>query len=82
MTEITTDAIRRRVKFEIEGRELKLSNLRKVIYPETGFTKGELIDYYTSIATVLLPQESSQATQGLQAIPARRGAAVGDLAEE
>ncbi len=39
----------------VEGRELKLSNLDKVIYPETGFTKGELIDYYAALASALLP---------------------------
>ena len=32
-----------------------LSNLDKVLYPEAGFTKGEVIDYYTRIAPVLLP---------------------------
>jgi len=37
-----------------EGRELKLSNLDKVLYPETGFTKGELIAYYEAIAPVML----------------------------
>lgn len=40
---------------EVQGRQLKLSNLEKVMYPETGFTKGHLIDYYTRIAPVLLP---------------------------
>jgi DNA ligase D-like protein (predicted 3'-phosphoesterase) len=39
----------------VEGRRLKLSNLDKVLYPVTGFTKGEMIDYYTRIAPVLLP---------------------------
>ena len=39
----------------VEGRELKLSNLDKVLYPEAGFTKGDVIDYYTRIAPVLLP---------------------------
>jgi bifunctional non-homologous end joining protein LigD len=38
----------------VEGRELKLSNLDKVLYPKTGFTKGHVIDYYTRIAPVLL----------------------------
>ena len=33
---------------EIDGRQLKLSNLDKVLYPETGFTKGEVIDYYAA----------------------------------
>jgi bifunctional non-homologous end joining protein LigD len=40
---------------EVEGRQLKLSNLDKVLYPEVGFTKGQVIDYYTRIAPVLLP---------------------------
>jgi bifunctional non-homologous end joining protein LigD len=43
------------VEVEIEGRQLKLSNLDKVLYPEAGFTKGQVIDYYTRVATVLLP---------------------------
>ncbi|MGO9489414.1 MAG: DNA ligase D [Solirubrobacteraceae bacterium] len=38
----------------IAGRELKLSNLDKVLYPETGFTKGELIEYYGGVAPVML----------------------------
>jgi len=40
---------------EVEGRELKLSNLDKVLYPAVGFTKAQLIDYYVRIAPVLLP---------------------------
>ena len=39
----------------VEGRELRLSSLDKVLYPETGFTKGQVIDYYARIAPVLLP---------------------------
>ncbi len=39
----------------VEGRRLTLSNLDKVLYPDTGFSKGEVIDYYTRIAPVLLP---------------------------
>jgi len=40
---------------EIEGRQLKLSNLDKVLYPATGFTKGQVIDYYAHISPVLVP---------------------------
>ncbi len=40
---------------EIEGREVKLSNLEKVLYPEAQFTKAQLIDYYVRIAPYLLP---------------------------
>ena len=39
----------------VEDRVLKLSNLNKVMYPVTGFTKGDVIDYYRRIAPVLLP---------------------------
>ena len=43
------------VAVEVGGRQLKLSNLDKVLYPETGFTKGQVIDYYTRMAAVLVP---------------------------
>ena len=39
----------------VEGRELRVTNLDKVLYPAVGFTKGDLIDYYVRIAPVLLP---------------------------
>jgi bifunctional non-homologous end joining protein LigD len=45
----------RRVAVEVEGRQLSLSNLDKVMYPAVGFTKGQVIDYYTRIAPALLP---------------------------
>jgi bifunctional non-homologous end joining protein LigD len=45
----------KRVTVEVDGRKLGLSNLDKVLYPETGTTKGEVIDFYTRIAPVLLP---------------------------
>lgn len=40
---------------EIEGKQLTLSNLDKVLYPEAGFTKGQVIDYYVRVSPVLLP---------------------------
>ena len=45
----------KRVEVEVEGRRLSLSNLDKVMYPAVGFTKGEVIDYYTRVAPALLP---------------------------
>lgn len=39
---------------EVEGRRLALSNLDKVIYPATGFTKGEALHYYATTAGALL----------------------------
>jgi bifunctional non-homologous end joining protein LigD len=44
-----------KVPVKVDGRELALSNLDKVLYPEYGFTKAEIIDYYSRIAPVLLP---------------------------
>jgi bifunctional non-homologous end joining protein LigD len=44
-----------RVEVEVEGRRLSLSNLDKVMYPQVGFTKGEVIDYYTRVSPALLP---------------------------
>ena len=43
------------VTTSVEGRELVLSNLDKVLFPETGFTKGQMIDYYARIAPVMVP---------------------------
>ncbi|MGB8945355.1 MAG: non-homologous end-joining DNA ligase [Streptomyces sp.] len=40
---------------EVEGRRLALSNLDKVLYSASGFTKGELLHYYASTAEALLP---------------------------
>jgi bifunctional non-homologous end joining protein LigD len=39
----------------IGGRELSVTNLEKVLFPQCGFTKGQLIDYYVRIAAVALP---------------------------
>jgi bifunctional non-homologous end joining protein LigD len=47
--------VSRTVEVEVEGRSLRLSNLDKVLYPEPGFTKAQVIDYYTRVAPVLLP---------------------------
>jgi len=44
-----------RILVRVDDRELELSNLDKVLYPAVGFTKGEVIDYYTRISPVLLP---------------------------
>ena len=46
---------------EVEGRELKLTNLDKVLYPEAGFTKGEMIDYYAKIAPAIIPHLAGRA---------------------
>jgi bifunctional non-homologous end joining protein LigD len=43
------------VEVEIGGRQLRLSNLDKVLWPEAGFTKGQMIDYYARIGEVMVP---------------------------
>jgi bifunctional non-homologous end joining protein LigD len=43
------------VQVAVGDRELAVSNLDKVLFPESGFTKGELIDYYAQIAPAMLP---------------------------
>lgn len=43
------------VHVEVEGRTLRLVNLDKVLYPETGTTKAEVISYYTQVAPAMLP---------------------------
>lgn len=44
-----------RIPVQVDGRDLTLSNLDKVLYPAAAFTKGEVIDYYTRVAPTLLP---------------------------
>ena len=40
---------------DIDGRKVRVTNLPKVLYPNSGFTKAQVIDYYARIADVLLP---------------------------
>jgi bifunctional non-homologous end joining protein LigD len=46
---------------EVQGKQLKLSNLEKVLYPATGFTKQQVIDYYVRIAPAILPHLAGRA---------------------
>ncbi len=46
---------------EVDGRELKLTNLDKVLYPEAGFAKGEMVDYYARVADAMVPHLSGRA---------------------
>ena len=46
---------------EVDGHRLKISSLDKVMYPETGTTKGEVLNYYARIAPVLLPHVADRA---------------------
>jgi bifunctional non-homologous end joining protein LigD len=49
------------LRVEVEGRTLKISNLDKVLYPRTGTTKGEVLNYYAQVAPVLLPHLKDRA---------------------
>ena len=46
---------------DVGGRTLKISNLSKVMYPTTGTTKGEVLNYYARVAPVLLPHLADRA---------------------
>ena len=46
---------------EVDGHELKLTNLDKVLYPEAGFTKGEVVDYYAKVAPAIVPHLTGRA---------------------
>jgi len=45
---------KRYTEIEVQDRTLRLSNREKVLYPRTGFTKGQLIDYYAAVAPAVL----------------------------
>ena len=46
---------------EVQGKQLKLSNLDKVLYPAVGFTKQQIIDYYVRIAPAMVPHLTGRA---------------------
>jgi len=50
------------VRTVVDGRELTLSNLDKVLYPATGFTKSQVLDYYARIADVMIPHTKNRPT--------------------
>jgi len=40
---------------EVDGRRLRLTNLDKVMYPQAGFAKRDVLTYYATIAAVMVP---------------------------
>jgi bifunctional non-homologous end joining protein LigD len=52
---------RTEVQVDVEGRTMTLVNLDKVLYPRTGTTKGEVLNYYARIAPVMLPHLADRA---------------------
>jgi bifunctional non-homologous end joining protein LigD len=55
MPRVATPADLNDVTLQVDGREVRLTNLRKPFWPERGITKGDLIQYYADVAPVLLP---------------------------
>jgi bifunctional non-homologous end joining protein LigD len=56
-----TDSAAQNQVVTIDGHRLKLTNLNKVLYPETGTTKAEVLAYYAAIADVLIPHAANRA---------------------
>ena len=49
------------LEVEVEGRRPRLTSLERVLWPEAGFTKGQMIDYYARVAPALLPHVEGRA---------------------
>jgi bifunctional non-homologous end joining protein LigD len=50
-----------KVVVDVDGRQVALTNLEKVLYPQAGFAKAQVVDYYTRISPVLLPHLAGRA---------------------
>jgi len=59
LPEIPKDAAE--VRLQVDGRELKLTNLQKLFWPELGITKGDLLRYYLEVSSYLLPHLAHRA---------------------
>jgi DNA primase len=62
---------RRAVEVKVEGRRIAMRNLDKVFYPEAGFTKGDVVDYYVRIAPVLSLRQRLPDATAVDRAPAR-----------
>ena len=49
------------VVLPVDGKEVRLTNLRKIFWTELGLTKGDLLRYYAAVADVLLPHVRNRA---------------------
>jgi bifunctional non-homologous end joining protein LigD len=45
---------------KVDGRNVALSNIDKVLYPAAGFTKGQVIDYYVKVSQFILPHQKNR----------------------
>jgi bifunctional non-homologous end joining protein LigD len=52
---VPTNSAPDKTTVQVGDRRLAVTNLGKILYPQTGFTKGEVLDYYARVAPVLLP---------------------------
>jgi bifunctional non-homologous end joining protein LigD len=55
MSEVRIPPDQDHVVLPVDGREIRLTNLRKIFWSALGLTKGDLLQYYADVATVLLP---------------------------
>ena len=64
MKAVRSDEPPARASLEVElgDRALRLSNLDKVLWPEAGFTKGQMLDFYAAVAPALLPHLAERPT--------------------
>lgn len=53
-------ATSQRERVNVEGHELTLTNLGKILYPETGTTKAEVLEYYAAVAPFLIPAAANR----------------------
>ncbi|MCA4134137.1 non-homologous end-joining DNA ligase [Arthrobacter sp. M4] len=53
-------ATRQAERVHVEGHELTITNLDKVLYPETGTTKAQVLDYYAAVAPFLIPAAANR----------------------
>ena len=61
MTRLTIPRDQDNVVLTVDGKEVRLTNLRKIFWPELGLTKGDLLQYYADVADVLLPHVRDRA---------------------
>ena len=61
MTPKSSKESRTETRVEVEGRQLTLVNLEKVMYPRTGTTKGEVLNYYARVSSAMLPHLADRA---------------------
>jgi DNA primase len=57
---------------DVQGKQLKLSNLDKVLYPATGFTKQQIIDYYVRIWPAARSRASAIPTEWMKSFSTKR----------